>query len=256
MAIKALRGKSYSFRDGLSNTTSNWFVVGKIFAPIRIDKVLGWREPILNKPTFTQSIVYLVLPAEYIDNAWINISNDAYLVPIFAVDQILETSVEGRVPLTVESPVFKDMYMIDLEYSSYQVMDINTGPIRMDKILDWRDPEVDEQPVYVLGDIGSCVPATFNESEWVIDIEEMIVTNTPLFLVTKVYEWKSDCQCDISVITGPQGPQGIEGPIGSTGSTGATAAGPIIVSGISDKERLTNTDSKQIIDTDSKETLR
>lgn len=245
MAIKALRGRSYSFRDGLAEESSDWFVVGKIFAPIRIDKVLGWREPISNKPAFTQSIVYLALPAvqlfNVIDNSyeWVNSSNDAYLVPIFTVDEILETSIEGRIPDVIEAPVFYDLYNIDLTYSYFKILDTNIGPIRMDKILDWRDPEIDEQPTYILGDVGTCVSAEINELSGFWEQTSTIVSNTPLFLISKVLTWQSDCKCDVSTLAGPQGsagpigsqgPQGPQGPrgtsgTGSTGSTGST--GPI-----------------------------
>lgn len=231
MAISILRGKSYNFRDGLDEISNYWYVVGRTLIPIRVDKVLGWRDPGTHKPTFTQSEAYMVLPAyqptdPFNDTLlpWTFSGDDVFFVPVFSVEQIIETIAEARAPKFIQAPVFSETYNIVLNYTNMQVQEMHPAPVRVDKILDWRSPLTAEEPTYTVADVGVCLPATFSGGNWVTT--SSLTVNAPMFLATKVYTWGDACLC-----RGPQGPRGPQGAVGSTAGGGGVITGEVLGSG-------------------------
>ena len=236
MAISVLRGKSYIFYEGLSETSADWYVVGRVLIPIRVDKTLGWRDPGTNKPSFTHSLAYMCLPAVQPINPlndtllpWINASNDVSFIPMFGVEEVLESISTERTPTFIESAKFDEVYKIAEEYTYWKVEEIHQRPIRIDKTLHWTHIGTEEEPIYLVSDAGICYVAQQIAGNWVAT--STVVTNVPMFLTTKVFEWR-----DLT-FTGPQGsvgatgaigPQGPIGPIGpgsTAGATGATGGG-------------------------------
>jgi hypothetical protein len=238
--ISVLRGRSYKFDEGLTVNSSDWYVVGVVDIPTRIDKVWDWRNPSPNiRPVFYSTSAYMCLPATFDGTSWNPTSNEVSFVPLFSVESIQETMDAWRTPSIVEAPRFyfnDEIYSIPAQqitstYSNWYIEEIHTRPLRIDRILDWRDLKDTEEPFFVLTDAGVGVQATqvmettelstLSIGDWTYNINDSCY-NIPMFLVTKVYEWRS------TSVSGPQGPlglQGIQGPQGPQGPSSTSASG-------------------------------
>ena len=235
--ISVLRGRSYKFDDGLSMNSEDWYVVGVVDIPTRIDKVWDWRNPSTTiRPSFYSTSAYMCLPATFDGTLWSPTTNDVSFVPLFSVEKIQETMTAWRTPSVVEAPRFffnDEIYSVHPQQISpssanWYIEEIHSRPLRIDRILDWRDLKDTEEPAFVLSDAGIGVPATqvLETSEasplaigdWTYNINDSCY-NIPMFLVTKVYEWRS------TSISGPQGVSGIQGLQGPQGPGSGTTTG-------------------------------
>lgn len=189
--ISVLRGKTYTIDSGLSENDKYWFVVGTVSIPVRVDLVLGWITPQHDtEPSFTVSDSYMVVEA-FLDEVlgWTAGSETCYFVPVFAITEIVETVTDQRMPSYVECLSFDSVHVHEIlpELANWHVEEIWKRPVRIDKNLGWRDP-LSEEPSFIAVDAGVS-QAAFFDTTW--NVTTNTPTNIPLFLVTKVYEWRS-----------------------------------------------------------------
>ena len=232
MAISILRGKTYSIEEGLSSSSGIYFVVGKINAPQKVDNSLGWNN-YDNEPSFTSSTFYLVTDATIIitpfDKTGSQTGTDAKFVPSAYIEQAIIEESSEKIPLVIEGPAYSEFHELSTS-SNWYVSEIVERPIRIDKTLGWRDPDIN-RPEFITASCAVCFPAIFSS------ITESLVPDTiagsslvPLFLITKVLQWKEITieaapvigTAGVTGATGPRGFQGLQGFQGLSGATGVT----------------------------------
>ena len=212
MAITVLKGRSYSIESGLSETSQNWYVVGKVSIPVRVDKTLGWIDQSSSLLSYVAVDCYLVLPAIF-TTQWVSSGNTCSYVPVFAVDEVILTG-NARIPTFATGRVYVDEYTIGATALDLHVLSIDVSSTRIDSNLGWRDPSISEAPLFLNSSTAICESAIYSGG-WTGNGGNFI---SPLFTFTNVYGWQ-----DITSGTGGSGgagPTGPTGPIGPTGPTG------------------------------------
>lgn len=244
MALTVIKGKTYTIDEGLSETISEWYVVGKVEIPVRVDKTLGWRETvgdgaIFDKPTLTPCTALMVLPAnevspskvittrstETIYTLWEASSNVCSFVPLFGITEVIETG-DQRTPTVVAGPSYSDEYQFAEDFDTWSIQDIGIHPVRVDYYTSWRQPLIDEKPEFV--PVSAAVVLQSSGPPWVESNNDTL--RIPIFKVTNVYSWETVSGTGGTGGVGPpgpdgaQGPQGLIGPVGLPGVQGVTGA--------------------------------
>ena len=230
MAILSLRGKSYTYAGGLSETASDWFVVGTIAVPMRVDSLLGWRDPLVknlsnfsstrqDRPDFVSTEALLVVPATFNSStsSWDALSYDSYIVPLPGVEEVYETADLGRRPLSIRSKWYINDYEIGEEEQDFNVTEIFLYPTRIDTNLGWRSPLSNEEPGFISISVSSGDLLSGSD-----------LYKVPLFLASQVYSWEfipggtggGDGSIGATGPAGAQGRQGLQGPQGTQGVQG------------------------------------
>lgn len=192
MAISILRGKTYSIEDGLSSSAGVYFVIGKINAPQKIDRSLGWNDND-NEVSFVSSTFYLVTDGTVIitpfNTTGSQSGTDARFLPSTYIEQILVEESFEKTPLIIEGPAYSDLHDLSIS-SSWYVSEIVERPIRIDKTLGWRDPG-NHKPEFITASCAVCFPTIFNAAtESLVPDTTRETSLVPLFLITKVVQWK------------------------------------------------------------------
>lgn len=223
--ITALRGKSYDIYTGLSSSSQDWYVVGKISFPLRIDKVLGWRDPQNEKPQFVSADGYLCLPAVQNESSWAPVGTVCSLVPSLAIEDIYETG-EERIPEFFRAKYFINEYELSVDEKNFYSHAISPLPLRIDKNLGWREPDQDE-PTFVDSFSSIAREASLIDSTWVVSGSEFF--KSPLFFASEIYSWvtvtvSAGCSCGTSGTSGTSGNDGFPGADGTSGTSGTDGA--------------------------------
>jgi hypothetical protein len=195
--ISVFRGKSYTFRDGIDTQSKNWLVSTKVKIPTRIDKTWGWKDPLGEKPTFYFTDAFMCLECVNIQSVWRPVNNNVFFVPMFSVEEIVETSSTLKyMPSIIEAPelFYLDKWLLNNQQISYElsnwlIEDISERPLKVDSQLDWTNLETIE-PSLVTTSVGIGRKAELINDEWTIQNNDLF--NIPLFLTSKILTFKQE----------------------------------------------------------------